>query len=114
MTLKITPDLIRAGYELLSETEPFNRWNLPPSDDIKFISHRSRDYGAFQTIGPDMIMYVSSSLVGHLSTLLVTIAHEMIHLHQHRTGLEIDHGPAFKKWAATVCRHHRDFDPLNF
>ncbi len=117
MTIKVTPDLIRCAYELLCETEPFIRWNMPPSEDIKFLTYKPRDkgeFGCFQTLGPDMWLQVSTKKVGHLLTLLTTVAHEMIHLHQHRTGLEINHGPEFEKWSELVCRHHREFDPKTF
>lgn len=112
--IRLTPDLIRAGYDLLAETEPFKKWNLPDSDEIKFRVYRSSDYGSFQTDGPDMTMCVSEKMVGHLSTLIETIAHEKIHVYQHITGMPMDHGPGFRKLAALVCRHHREFDPRNF
>lgn len=114
MTLKLTPDLLRAAYDLLGETEPFKRWNLPDSDEIRFRVYRSGDYGLFQTDGPDMTISASERMIGHLGTLLSTIAHEKIHVYQHVTGMPMDHGAGFKKLAAEVCRHHRDFDPKNF
>ena len=115
MTLRLTPALIRATYEALCETTPFDRWNLPDADDLKFkVSRNAREYGCVETAGPDVSLIVSEKTVGSWSTLLATVAHECIHLHQIGTGLELDHGPAFKKWAALVCKHHRDFDPKNF
>lgn len=115
MTLKLTPVILRAAYELVCETPPFNKWNLPDADDLKFkVSRNGREYGAVETAGPDVWLCVSDKTVGNWSTLLATVAHECIHLHQIGTGLQLDHGPAFKKWAALVCRHHREFDPKSF
>lgn len=114
MTLRLTPDLIRAAYDLLGETEPFKKWNLPDSDEIRFRVYRSGDYGLFQTDGPDMTMSVSEKMVGNMTTLIATVAHEKIHVYQHIAGMPMDHGVGFKKLAALVCKHHRDFDPKNF
>ena len=115
MTLRLTPGVLRAAYDLLCETPPFDKWNMPDGDDMKFkVSRNGREYGTVEACGPDVSLYVSEKTVGSWATLLATIAHECIHIHQINTGQDLDHGPAFKKWAALVCKHHRDFDPKNF
>jgi hypothetical protein len=113
MTLRLTPDLLRAGYDLLSITRPFDRWNLP--DDVTFRVARTRqDHGWFRADGGKLLIVASSGTTGHLHTLFGTLAHEMVHLHQHLTGMPVNHGPTFRKLADEVCRWHRDFDPKSF
>lgn len=116
MTLKLTPELLQVTYDLLSLTRPFNKWNLPDSSDIIFKVAKSRREHGWFSAGPDgrMEIVASSALTGHMVTLLGTMAHEKIHLHQYRTGMPINHGPAFKKLAQEVCKYHRDFDPKAF
>jgi hypothetical protein len=113
MTLHLTPDLLRAGYDMLNCTRPFSRWNLP--DDVTFkVARTKQDHGWFRAHGDKLLIVASSGTTGHLHTLLGTLAHEMVHLHQFLTGMPVNHGPAFQRLGAEVCRHHRDFDPKSF
>lgn len=115
MTLILTPSLLKASYDLLVETQPFCKWNLPDSEDIRHVvSNYKREFGRVDICGKKISILYSRHMIGHLVTLLATTAHEMIHIHQHMMGVEVDHGTAFKKWSAEVCRHHRDFDPMCF
>ena len=115
MTLQLTPEVLQAGYDLLNLTRPFNRWNLPSDTVIFKVAKSRREHGWFTVDAKDRLLIVASSaLTGHLITLLGTLGHEMIHLHQHLTGMPINHGPAFKKLAQEVCKYHRDFDPKAF
>lgn len=113
--IELTPALCRASYDLLAETQPFNKWNLPDSDDIKFVvSNYKREYARNYIEGKKISIWYSRHAIGHLVTLLSATAHEMIHIHQHSLGIERNHGLAFSKLAKSVCKHHRDFDPLCF
>lgn len=113
MSLRLTPDVLRGAYDLLNATRPFDHWNLP--DDVVFkIGRTKRDYGWFVGDGEKLLIIASYGTVGHLMTLLATMAHEMVHMHQYLTGMPVNHGPTFQKLAAEVCRWHRDFDPKAF
>lgn len=115
MTLPLTAAIVRAAYDFLVETPPFDRWNLPDSDDLVFRAARdSGSHGWLTTKRnkkPELV--VSRAIVGHTTTLLATVAHEMIHLHQYRTGMPQTHGEAFERLKAQVCKRH-GFDPKSF
>lgn len=118
MTISLTPDLLRATYDRLIETSPFNRWNLPSGEDIKFRVVRdfaTQGWYSFAPGSPHTIC-VSRNLVGYLSTLDPLMAHEMIHLHERVSGAcksGIEHSAAFKKWVLQVCAVH-GWDPKYF
>ena len=118
MSLPLTPENLRAAYDFLCTTAPFNKWNLPEGDDVTFKVSRSRTTAALLTYWGDRTeLTVSSALNGHTDTLLSSVAHEMIHLHERQCGIkstgENAHGRAFRKWAAQVCDAH-GFDPKIF
>ena len=124
MTLPLSPDVLAAAYDFLAATEPFRRWNLPDSEDVRFRVVRSRAMFAqyvWEGAGADVrhTIEMSSATVGHTKTLLESLGHEMIHLHLRLTGMESRskdpnvHNMAFRKLAADVCRIH-GFDPKAF
>lgn len=114
MTLLLTPDMLAAGYDFLRATAPFARWHLPESDELGFHVVRrtslSADFGVEQGVP---FIRISEAHNGHSSTLLASLAHEMIHLRQHLTGDRELHGPRFRRMAARVCATH-GFDPKTF
>jgi hypothetical protein len=114
MTPRLTPDMLAAGYDFLRTTDPFRRWKLPKSDEMGFCvvcrADLSADFGVERGIP---FIRVSEVHNGHAATVLSTLAHEMIHLHQHLTGDREIHGPRFQRMAARVCRVH-GFDPKTF
>jgi hypothetical protein len=117
MTLKLTPDILRHAYEFLNSCEPFCRWNLPDSEDIIFHVAKSKNHHGWHNVrrGRHTIA-ISSAGVGHTLSLMATMAHEMIHLHEtvaKLTPSNVQHGAAFKKLAARVCKIH-GFDPKTF
>jgi hypothetical protein len=119
MTLKLTPDILRAAYDFLNSCEPFSRWNLPDGEDIEFHVANDRVNHAWVNTGrkrKQPRITVSRALIGHTSSLLAAIAHEMVHLHEVRARLtphNVQHGAAFKKLAVLVCKIH-GFDPKTF
>lgn len=118
MTIKLTPQVLAAAYDFLNATEPFSKWNLPDSEEIAFKVSRDRSlYGFYrrQDKGPTHSIAISVNNVGHTSTLMYAMAHEMIHLHQRRNNLETNamHNRAFMRDAALVCKVH-GFDPKFF
>jgi len=116
MTLPLNPAMLEAAYEYLRATPPFSSWNLPDGEDVKFQVLRTRriyaDY--YRHKGKHIIRLTGKC--GHTATLLVSMAHEMIHLHHKHAGIPMPgdgHGTAFKKHAARVCKYH-GFDPQCF
>ena len=116
MTIKLTPDVLRACFDFLSETDPFDRWSLD-SDCVIFKVARGKScHGWYKFHDGKHLIAVSSGMVGHTSSLIATMAHEMIHMHERNAGTckpGVEHSGAFKKWAAMVCRSH-GFDPMAF
>lgn len=116
MTLPLTPDILRAAYDFLSSTPPFARWNLPDGDDVRFIVSRDRALSGWHECDRKKhSIAISTVYVGHSTTLLAVMAHEMVHLHQVHSGMAAggDHNRAFHKLGARVCRYH-GFDPRMF
>lgn len=114
--LPLTPDVLRAAYDYLSETPPFRRWNMPDSEEVRFLVVRDpalRGWYRYQN-GRHTIA-ISRRCIGHTANLIATMAHEMIHLHEQnaRACGRGEHGAAFRRWAAQVCKAH-GFDPLLF
>lgn len=114
MTLKLTPEILAAGYDFLRTTPPFDRWNLPESEDVTFrVIKDAAVFGLHDVVNGKHRIAVSNRNVGHTDTLIAVVAHEMIHLHQDQCGLRRTHGGAFTRWADQVCRRH-GFDPRMF
>jgi len=113
--LHLTPEILESCYELLRTTPPFRGWKLPHADDVKFVVSRNRDTCAHCEPGTNFTLTVSQHLHSQLCTLLVTLAHEMIHIHEYMIGVrgDIQHGADFKRLAKQVCRYH-GFDSKAF
>lgn len=121
MTIKLNRDTIAAAYDLVRTLPPFDRWNLPEQEDVKFEVVRNARYFAACLVERkgkkfSPTIYVSARTVGHVSTLVVTMAHECIHLHMAITGQDTrgaNHNAAFYKIAKRVC-HLNGFDEKAF
>ena len=112
--LPLTPYTLHSVYKFLCSTPPFESWNLPDASDVVFkvVRDRSR-HGRHYVVKGRQVIEISSGAVGHTMTLVQTMAHEMIHVHQDRTRMSRTHGPAFMKLAQLVCKIH-GFDPKAF
>jgi hypothetical protein len=117
MTLPLTPEMLAASYDYLASTNPFDKWNLPISEEIKFRVYKRGDrYAHYHFKNGKHQISVSSILVGSHVTLLSTMAHEMLHLHMKANAcldMRCPHGSGFNKLADRVCKIH-GFDRLIF
>ena len=110
MTLPLTPEVLGAAYDFLRTTEPFRRWNLPESEDVQF--RVVRDFatrGFYRRDQKDRpSISISSNCNGHTDSLIGTMAHEMVHLHEDVNCLETkgEHSRAWHKYADRVCAVH--------
>ena len=112
MALKLTAEMLAFAYDYLACQKPFSSWNLPPSEDVKFLVIRKADrYAHYQMVDGVHNIAVSAKFVGRHETLLSTMAHEMTHLHCTAAGIKMrnPHGKAFQALADEVCRH-MEFD----
>lgn len=110
MSIKISVEVLEATYELLRATDPFKRWKLPPADEISFrISRDTSNRGEFHVDAKGIPWITANERYHHtLDELLRTVAHEMCHLCDYRSGIRPDvvHGWTFNKMADKVCKHH--------
>jgi hypothetical protein len=120
MTLPLSQETLAAAYDYLRTTPPFNRWNLPDSEDVKFSVGNAMDcFAHYQWDGTKHTITASTKAIGHTETLLTAIGHEMVHLHLWANGMESKrsgasfHNAAFRKFALQVCKYH-GFDPKAF
>ena len=116
MPIPLNAEMLAHIYDYLACQPPFSKWNLPPSEDIKFSISRKRDrFAHYQCIGSDHHIVVSSHFVGRHETLVATVAHEMIHLHCELAGITTSnpHDATFHKYADRICKLH-EFDRLIF
>ena len=124
--MTLTEDILRAAYAYLAETPPFNKWNLPDAEDVKFVvGTRGRDQGECRTVvysqgtpdeRCDFTIMISKWHHNYTFTLLQTMAHEMVHVHQRHNCInrgKRSHGTDFKALALEVCECH-GFDPGQF
>lgn len=117
MSLPLTQATLRAAYDYLGTTPPFNKWNLPDGEEVHFIVSRdaTRMYGFYRCNGKDNghehEIGISSQYVAHTNTLIPVMAHEMLHLHQQQTGMHRNHGRAFRMLWRSIAEVH-GFDPL--
>jgi len=113
MALNVTPDAMAACYDFLRETDPFKGWKLPHSDDIGFHVVPDPATSADFCIEADNSMHirVSAAVPIHNTTLIMLIAHEMIHMYQAINKLAKNksammHNADFKRRARRVCAIH--------
>lgn len=116
--IAFTQEMLGASYELLRTTPPFNKWNLPEPEEIKFVVTKDAStYGYYDYArkGGKHVIAVSNRMNGYMTSLLEVMAHEMIHLHERRTGMHrsSQHSAVFKRLAAKVCKLH-GFDQKRF
>ncbi len=109
-SIPLTTDTLRAAYDYLTTTPPFNRWNLPDADDIGFKVAKDPHLSGWHDVKKKrQIIAISSACVGHTSNLIGTMAHEMLHLHQELTGQAtpgVGHNAAFHHDAEIICAIH--------
>ena len=107
MTLRLTPDLLRAEYAALLQVESIGRLGLPDCDDVKFLVIKTSDrYGDYEFDGSRDLIRVSQGKVGSIRTLAETIAHECVHIAGRIQGVKdyTTHGAWFKRLAKPICR----------
>lgn len=109
MALILNKHILAAAYNYLANTQPFYKWNLPEADDVRFVVTRTRHRdGEYLYYARQHFIYISSAGHGHTNTLMKTMAHEMIHVHeQHAKACgRGEHSAAFGRWAEQVCKVH--------
>lgn len=99
----ITKKSIQDAYTLLRGIEPFKSWRLPAYIEAQ-VSESLDDYGAFEE--PNIII-ISKARIWEFDQFIMTVAHEMVHLHQSRQkkmGEPPYHNAFFFEAAKQVCK----------
>lgn len=105
----LNPDRLAAIYECLRQFPPFHRYSLPSCDEVHFnLVHkndRSGDYISFIRDPTTHLIRINPDWNGHFDSVAMTMAHEMIHLHQRVKRLEsrTEHNADFKAKARRIC-----------
>ena len=113
--MRITSTLLRDTYISLCKCHPFNKWDMPPAELCQFIVNNDDDaMGTYihndEKEFPHRIT-VSRKRVSFYTTLVATLAHEMIHASRWRGNWD-KHDNMFRKRAAQISKEFGSFDPL--
>jgi len=117
MAIPLTVEMLAHAYDYLCCTPPFNKMNLPHSEDIKFIVSNHKDrFAHYQIMGGEHHIAVSGRHVSRHMALLCALSHEMIHLYMEVNCLDEGnpHGKSFNRLADKVCKAHVEFDRSTF
>lgn len=123
MSISLNPERLALLYEFLAECHPFCDWNMPPSDEVKFVVTRSKKTrGHYREWRDGRKQWheigISVNCCGWIYTLAEVMAHEMVHLHQATTKPRsdtpgVEHNAAFFKCAEQVYKAF-GFNPQSF
>lgn len=101
---------LRAVYAMLREFPPFNRWGLPPADQVKFELIEPPDLAEFSE-DDDGRLTIAINPLKHvwLYQIIESVAHEAVHMRQHMLDrLPVSdtkhHNKEFDKMAWQVCK----------
>ncbi len=110
----VTKKTMARAYELLKGLKPFKDWSLPPRSKVTFAFVREKNVlGFYQPIEEGKHTIEISKGVS-LNDLMLTMAHEMVHMKQCLQGRktiekkdtqEDWHDKEFRKLAREVCRN---------
>ena len=103
----LTPKRLRAVYGMLLAFPPFSRWKMPEPEEVDFVVLRGKELcGEWTLDDPTHQIRISKPRHAHFINVVMTMAHEMVHLHQYeaRTYNDDDpHNEAFHTAAAQIC-----------
>ena len=113
----ITENNIANLYSALIEFPVFDEYKLPPASTVEFlVVHDSSMYGQYEPPekGEPHIITISTARHTHLYPVLMTLAHEIIHmcvyLESPKTDKYTSHKGLFLKLQKRVA-NHLGFDP---
>src|ERR1035437_9191213 len=73
MPIPLTAEMLAHAYDYLACQPPFSKWNLPPSEDVKFsISKNKYRFAHYQMIGGIHHLVFSSRFIGRHELLIAT------------------------------------------
>lgn len=106
--LPLTPERLAGVYVMLKGFPPFCRWKLPPVEDIRLhVAKTNRWHAAWWIEGSTHHVEVSVKTHHHISSLVTSMAHELIHMKQRIAKTEtrgVEHNAEFRQLAKLVCK----------
>jgi thiamine monophosphate kinase len=113
--VKITPAILKNLYSAIYCMKPFDRWNMPLPEQIKWVVDKDEQImGSYLYDDGEKyehIITISEARCGHLSTIIRVLCHEAIHMSRHKTHRWTHHDKEFRKRAMTISQE-LGFDPL--
>ena len=112
--MKLTAKMLASIYQMLKTLKPFCGWHLPEVSAIEFKVTNDLDAMGtyfFCDITKKHQITISKAKNGHLSTVIRTLAHEMIHCKRWNTSKWDKHDDVFRR-LATQISNELGFDPL--
>lgn len=105
--MRLSSSILRNFYSSLYLCDPFIKWNLPLPEEIRFKVVDDMDTLGTYLHDPSDDEYqhtitISRARCAFLSTVLSTLAHEMIHLSRYRTDKWNYHDKMFRARATKV------------
>ncbi len=111
--MNLTPQNLAHMYTMLKGLRPFNRWKLPPLEEIRFeVTNDVDSLGTYCFIEDIHVITISRAKNGHLDTIIKTLAHEIIHMCRGKHPYKyLVHDAYFLKRSQAVALEF-GFDPL--
>ena len=116
--MKITSNFLKDTYITLCKVHPFNKWDMPPAELVKFIVNNDNEaLGTYCFTEEDEyphVITISRNRLSFYLTCVATLAHEMIHCSRWKDPNEgwSKHDTKFRKRAKMVATEFGSFDPL--
>ena len=105
MPIALNAEMLAHCWDMVvASSSTLTKWNLPPSEDMKFKVIKRKDrYAHHEVIGGIHQICVSSVLVRRFDVLCSTLIHEAIHVHQDQTDLPRCDNKTFHAFADVLC-----------
>tara|TARA_R110000868_G_scaffold323544_3_gene584473 strand:- start:783 stop:1154 length:372 start_codon:yes stop_codon:yes gene_type:complete len=121
--MKITPTFLQDTYLTLCKMHPFNKWNMPPVELVRFIVNSDKDaLGTYMYSEADEIPHtitISRNRLSHYLSTVATIAHELVHCSRWADPIDKSgqagwerHDKKFRKRTSMIAKEFGSFDPL--
>jgi hypothetical protein len=113
--MKLTPAILKNLDSAIYCMKPFDRWNMPLPEEIKFtVDQDPAVMGSYMYSDDEKFIHeitISAARCGHLDTVIRVLCHECIHMSRHKTHKWTHHDKEFRSRAYRISSE-LGFDPL--
>jgi len=113
--MKLTPAILRNLYGALYCMKPFDRWDMPLPENVKWVvDDDPEQMGTYLYSDSDYYEHtitISTKRCGHLSTVIRVLLHECVHMSRWKTSKWSHHDAVFRSRTKQIC-DELGFDPL--